>query len=143
MDFNEISTIIISALHDADLVHLLMPKDEVQPVCQMFSVCTEERVKNDIISSFTDPHNALRVVVATIAFGMGLDAPNVSRIVHYGPSDSIEAYIQETGRCGHDGCDSTATLYYRKRDIASNSPVSDTMKLYCSNSGFCRRKLLM
>ena len=140
MDFNEISTIIISALHDADLVHLLMPKDEVQPVCQMFSVCTEERVKNDIISSFTDPHNALRVVVATIAFGM---APNVSRIVHYGPSDSIEAYIQETGRCGRDGCDSTATLYYRKRDIASNSPVSDAMKLYCSNSGFCRRKLLM
>lgn len=143
VDFNEISTIIISALHDADLVHLLMPKDEVQPVCQMFSACTEERVKNDVISSFTDPHNALRVVVATIAFGMGLDAPNVSRIIHYGPSDSIEAYIQETGRCGRDGCDSTATIYYRKRDIASNSPVSDTMKLYCSNSGFCRRKLLM
>lgn len=74
---------------------------------------------------------------------MGLDASDVERIIHYGPSDSIESYIQETGRCGRDGRDSSATLYFRKRDIASNSPVSDPMKMYCGNTGFCRRKLLM
>ena len=81
--------------------------------------------------------------MATIAFGMGLDAPNVENIIHYGPSDSVEAYIQETGRCGRDGRDSSATLYYRKWDIATTSPVSDSMKLYCGNTGFCRPRLLM
>ena len=43
------------------------------------------------------PKSSLHVVVATIAFGMGLDAPDVGRTIHYGPSDSIEAYLQETG----------------------------------------------
>ena len=73
-----------------------------------------------MLLSFINPKSSLHVVVATIAFGMGLDAPNVGRIIHYGPSDSIEAYMQETGRCGCDGCDSLATLFFRKRDIASS-----------------------
>ena len=60
----------------------------------MFSASTEEK---DILLSFTDPQSSLRIVVATIAFGMGLDAPDAGRIIHYGPSDTIEAYIQETG----------------------------------------------
>jgi ATP-dependent DNA helicase RecQ len=80
----------------------------------MFSSSTEEKVKNEILSSFTDPQSSLRVIVATIAFGMGLDVS----------SDSIEAYLQETGRCGRDGRDFFATLYYRKQDVASNSLVS-------------------
>ena len=110
-------------------------------MCQMFSSSTEEKVKNEILSSFTDPQSSLRVIVATIAFGMGLDASDVESIIHYGPSDSIEAYLQETGRCGHDGRDSSATLYYRKRDVASNSPVSDSMKLYCGNYWFLSAKV--
>lgn len=139
-DFNEISTALISALH---VYGLFMLKEGCQPSCQMFSASTEEKVKNDVLQSFTDTQSSLRVVIATIAFGMGLDAPDVGRIIHYGPSDTIEAYIQETGRCGRDGRDSSATLYYRKRDIASNSLVSDAMKHYCRNTGSCRRKLLM
>ena len=107
-DFNEISTFIISALYDRGLTHLLTPD---KPVCQMFSSSTEEKVKTEIFSSFTDPQS---VIVAMIAFGMGLDVS----------SDSIEAYLQETGRCGRDGCDFFATLYYRKQDVASNSLVS-------------------
>ena len=104
-DFNEISTCIISLLHDCGQLHLLMPPDGSQPICQMFSASTEEKLKNDIRLSFTDPSSSLRVVIATISFGMGLDDPDVHQIIHYGPSDSIEAYIQEMvvtpqQRCG-------------------------------------------
>ena len=53
----------------------------------------------------------LRVVIATIAFGMGLDCPNVRRIIHWGPSNDVEAYIQETGRAGRDGESAEALLY--------------------------------
>ena len=112
--FNKISTIAVSALHESGVSHLLMPEGEVQPTCQIFSACTEEKVKNNIITTFTDLQSTLRVVIATIAFGMGLDAPNVYRIIHYGPSDSIEAYLQDSGRCGCDGSDSSTTLYFRK-----------------------------
>ena len=143
-DFNEIDTSLVSALYGCEaLTPLIAPNDGNQPICQMFSASTEEKVKNDILVAFTNPQSSLRIVVATIAFGMGIDAPNIEKILHYGPSDSIESYIQETARCGCDGRDSLAILHYRKRDITPNRTVSDTMKMYVGNTGYCRRKLLM
>ena len=132
--------LIYSALFDCGLGHLLTPikNDE-----SMFSSSTEERVKNSIITAFTKPDSFMWIIFATIAFGMGLDAPDIARIIHFGPSDTIETYLQETGRCGHDGRSSTATLYYRKRDLASTSPVSESMKHFCGNSDNCRRRILM
>lgn len=43
---------------------------------------------------------------------MGLDAPNIRRVIHWGPSHNIESYVQESGRCGRDGLDSIAELYF-------------------------------
>ena len=74
-------------------------------------------------------------MVATITFGMGLDAPNVCQIIHWGPSDSLEAYLQESGRAGWDGENATAVLYYNTKDVSNISTVSDSLKLYCGNTG--------
>ena len=98
------------------------------------------RAKNYILSSFSDPDGAVCIIVGTIAFGMGLDAANVRNIIHWGPSDSIESYIQETGRAGRDGLESIALLYYEK---SKSSRASDMMKAYCSNTSVCRRKFLI
>ena len=54
---------------------------------------------------------------------MGLDAPDVGRIIHYGPSDSAEAFIQETGRCGCDGRDSLAMLYFAREIFPQLVPL--------------------
>ncbi|SEP66084.1 RecQ family ATP-dependent DNA helicase [Neolewinella agarilytica] len=58
----------------------------------------------------------LRVIVATNAFGMGIDKPDVRSVIHYGPPDSPEAYFQEAGRGGRDGETAFAIMLYHPAD---------------------------
>ena len=63
----------------------------------MYSSCTHEETQDSILKSFMDPIGTLHVVVATIAFGLGLDCPNIRKVVQWGPPNNVEAYMQETG----------------------------------------------
>ena len=61
--------------------------------------------------------NRVRVMVATNAFGMGIDKPDVRLVIHYNMPDSIEAYFQEAGRAGRDGKNSYAVMLYNHQDL--------------------------
>ena len=71
---------------------------------------------------------------------MGLDCPNVRKIIHIGAPENVESYLQQTGRAGKDGRSCLAILYHGK---GSSGHVDKDMQSYCHNNLVCRRKVLM
>ena len=82
------------------------------PQCRlvgMFHSSTDSLVKDIVLKMFCAP-SCLRVIIATVAFGMGVDCQDVTQVIHLGSPDSIDSYIQETGHAGRSGSLSLALL---------------------------------
>ena len=134
---------LAEALGDEGCLFISGEDGHVSTACDIFSAATEPSRKDGIICDFTSLNRPLRVVIATTAFGMGLDAPDVRTVIHWGPPHTIEGYVQESGRCGRDKKNASAMLFYTGKDFSGFSAPNKSIKQYCNNDDKCRREVLM
>lgn len=86
----------------------------------------------------------IRLILTSSVAGMGFDPPSVKRIIHAKPPRNLSQYLQEIGRAGRRGQNSSAILHYNERDIAKNIPgIQEDIVQYCKNEETCLRELLL
>ena len=84
--------------------------------CAAYHAGLESEIRNYVQEAFTKDN--LQIVVATIAFGLGINKPNIRFVVHYECPRTLESYYQEIGRAGRDGLPAEALLLYDEQDVS-------------------------
>ncbi|WP_371374691.1 DNA helicase RecQ [Thalassotalea aquiviva] len=124
--------------------------------CAGYHAGLEPEIRNIIQEGFTKDN--IRIVVATVAFGLGINKPNVRFVIHYEMPRTLESFYQETGRAGRDGLSAEALFLYDHQDIDkikkrisendNEHRVNVEQQRFSAMAGFaeaqtCRRQVLL
>ena len=104
-----------------------------------YTGCTQESVRNIILKQYFTA-SCLRVLIATIAFGLGVNCPDIRRVIHFGVPEDIETYVQQVGRAGRDGKFSYCLMLYGTG--VYKRYCNHKIKEYCTMKDKCRRHFI-
>ena len=111
------STIIYAQTQkETERIHDILKSGGIKSECYHGGMSSQD--KDTSHNNFVQ--DKVKILVATICFGMGIDKPDIRRIVNYGSPQNIETYYQEIGRAGRDGKDSVVDMFYEEKDFQTN-----------------------
>ena len=108
-------------------------------ILEMYHAGTPASVKEHISQAMATDDRQIRVLISTVAFGMGVNCKSVRKVIHFGPSKSVESYSQESGHAGRDSLASTCILLFNG---LLSAHCDNGMKQFVQIQQ-CRRKWLM
>lgn len=117
-----------------------LPKVIPFRLIDIFTAASTPDMREEIVQEFSKPDTYMRVVVATTAFGLGIDCPDICHVINWGAPNSLEELIQEAGKGGRDGCQSDGILYANSKKVGKQ--ISKEMETYIKNVSLCRRSML-
>ena len=125
----------------SSLYRLFAAKNRLIDYVQMYHAHLPAKLKDDIAEEFSRENSQIRLLLCTVAFGMGIDVKDIERVIHWGVPATVEEYWQEVGRCSRDGRPGHAILYNIPGSVRTNRTKECMINLIKTN--VCIRQHVM
>ena len=95
----------------------------------LFTAASTTEMREEVLAEFRKQNTRLRLVIATSAFGLGVDCPDIGRVINWGAPNITEELEQQSGRAGRDDSQAEAILYYKKQENTFPKPQKNMVKM--------------